>query len=152
MSQRMRFQNLLISGGFRISDWINLDFKVNFWILFESLVFVILKIQLKYTYEQSMNHSADQHLAINSPVSLGPINHSADLFQYCTQGTHTDNFRFTTFEWVLEVLLASPCSCEHYTTGKKLSQQIVTALGRQYNHEFGGRRGEGRNVSSFNLQ
>ena len=85
----------------------NLDFKVNFWILFESLIFVILKIQLKYTYEQSMNHSADQHLAINSPASLGPINHSADLFQYCTRGTHTDNFRVTTFEWVLEVLLAS---------------------------------------------
>ena len=34
----------------------SLDFKMDFWISFESLVFVILKIQLKYTHEQSMNH------------------------------------------------------------------------------------------------
>ena len=48
--------------GFLDSIWISgfqngfLDFKVDFWISFESLVFVVLKIQLKYTHEQSMNH------------------------------------------------------------------------------------------------
>ena len=43
---------------FWISKWIFgfLDFKVDFWISFESVLFVILKIQLKYTHEKSMNH------------------------------------------------------------------------------------------------
>jgi len=41
-----------------------LDFQVDFWISFEFLLFVNLKIQLKYPHEQSMNHillSPDPH-------------------------------------------------------------------------------------------
>ena len=47
------------SLGFRISDWIldfNMDLWISNWISFEFLLFVTLKIQLKYTHKQSLNH------------------------------------------------------------------------------------------------